>query len=262
MWDKLKNTDIRVYLLMCVIVLIILLMQQCDARKKAEYDLALAGNNIAALNDTIKLTTNRLGNAQYEKRTFITSVKNLEKLNSELYQEVKAQKGQVAQLTKIVGVLSTPKPKDPIDGTTVIKGVPCDSLGGSYLTTWETLQRFDSINSRSLKAQTEIFLKNKKVEKSQTKILEDRISFDLVTGLEKKDDGYRIFVRSNYPGFAPAKISGAFIPQSDLLPPQKRKNWSLGFGPHIGLGIRVVPTPMPVWYVGIGLNYQFNLINF
>jgi hypothetical protein len=262
MWDKIKNTDSRVYMLFAIIILLIILLQQCDSRQKAEHDLAMANNNILALNDTITKTQNRLSQEQYEKRSFITSLSGLKDINRELYDEVKAQKGRVAQLTKIVGVLATPKPVEPIGGVTTVTGTPCDSLGGTFATEWESRQQFDTVNSRILKARTEISLRDKKVESSQTNILQDEISFDLVTGLEKKDDGYKIFIRSNYPGFSPKKITGAFIPQSDLLPPQPRKNWSLGIGPQTGLGVRVIPTPMPVWYIGIGLNLQFNLINF
>ena len=262
MWDKLKNTDSRIYLLMGVIILAIILLQQCDARKKAEADLAMAGNNIAALTDTVTRTKNRLGEEQFEKRTFITSLKGLESLNKDLYQEVKAQKGQVAQLTKIVGVLSTPLPQEPIGGTTTSSGSPCDSLGGSFATEWESHQQFDSTNYRTLSAQTEITLKDKRVKSSQTKILKDEIGFNLITGLEKKDNGYKIFVRSNYPGFKPTKIDGAFIPQEDLFPPQKKKNWGLGIGPQIGIGLGGVVVPTPVWYLGLGISLQYNIFKF
>jgi len=262
MWDKLKNTDSRVYLLMGIVILLLILLQQCDARKKAEIDAMMAQNNVLALNDTVKKTTNRLNDVQYERKTFITTVKGLEDLNKDLYQEVKAQRGQVAQLTKIVGVLSTPKPVKPIDGVTTVTGKPCDSLGGSFATEWKSVQQFDTLNSRTIKAETAIFLKDKKVIKSETKILQDEISFDIITGLEKKDNGYNIFVRSNYPGFRPAKISGAFIPQSELFPPTAKKNWGLGIGPQVGLGLGGAVVPTPVWYIGLGFSLQYNLFKF
>lgn len=261
MWNKIKNTDSRIILMAGIVILFLLLLQQCGARKNAEIDLAMANNNIHALNDTIEQTKNKLGDVQYEKSVLITSEKGLKSLNAELATEVDAQKGKVAQLTKIIAILSTPH-VGPVTGTGTVQGNPCDSLG-TYIAEWKSLQQFDANNFRNLSAKTSLKVQKGVVLGSTTDILTDELGFDIITGLEEQKDGhYEIFVRSNYPGFKPTKIDGAFIPRDKLFPPQKQKRWSVGAGLQAGVGIGGLVKAGPVWYVGVGLGIQYTFFRF
>lgn len=260
--NKLQNIDIRLILLAGVIFLSLLLYRQCETEKGLRNDLANAKNNQAALIDTVRVTKNRAGELQYQIRSFISSAEELKALNAELAAELQKQKGQVAQLTKIVGRLSSTH-VDPAPGTTTSNGQPCDSLGGSFVTKWETYKQYDSINWRRLKGETTVNLKNKKVVNSETNILIDDISFDLITGLTQVDDHYEIFVKSNYPGFRPTSIKGAFIPSDKLCPKNPPKKWSFGVGPQVGLGLGVSgPNIAFGYYIGVGLSIQYTLFKF
>ena len=260
MKDKLQNIDIRLILLAGIVFLSLLLYRQCETEKSLRYDLQNAKNNQAALVDTVRASKNKAGELQFQIRSFISSIEDLKVLNADLAAEVDKQRGQVAQLTKIVGNLSTVH-KEPIGGINTTNGQPCDSLGGSFISTWEDLKKYDSINWRSLKGQTTFNLKNKKLISSETKILVDEINFDLYTGLTQVDDHFEIFVKSNYPGFKPASIRGAYIPNDKLCPKQEPKKWSFGVGPQVGLGI-VGPNISFGYYFGVGFSIQYILGEF
>jgi hypothetical protein len=260
--EKIKKVDSRLLMFGAIVVLALLLLQQCGATRNAKTDLAMANQNIFALNDSIRISKNRVGELQYEKGVLITSEKGLRDLNEELYNELKKQRDDIAFLQKIVGKLSTPVPQQPIPGTGGVTGRPCDSIG-TYYAEWEDYRQFDADNYRRLKAKTDITVKYEKVTDVKTSILTDEIGFDLITGIKENSDGnFEIFVKSNYPGFTPTKIDGAFIPRKDLFPPQKKKNWSVGVGPQIGVGVGGLATPGPVWYFGLGLGLQYTFFRF
>jgi hypothetical protein len=250
------------YVGLFIILIFILCWQQCNV-SRLKTDLAMKDNNLKALTDTITETKNKLGQAQYEKSVLISSKKGLEDLNADLAKEVKAQAGKIAYLSKIVSGISTDH-GGPIDITPIQDpisqdyfGDPCDtSTLASYRLPWNSDKQFDSINYRKLSGEAAFTMKNGKIVNATHQVLKDEINFDLVTGLEKKGDHYEIFVRSNYPGFKPSKIDGAFIPQSDLFPPQKKKQWTVGpaFNAGIGLAGTTLQNLSPVFYIGVGIG--------
>jgi hypothetical protein len=257
MIETIKKLDSRLILLGGIVILVLLLFRQCEATKSASAETERYKNNVAALSDTIEATKNKLGKIQYEKSVLVASYDELKELNSDLTNEIDAQKGKIAQLTKIIAILSTPHP-GPIPGTGVVEGNPCDSIG-TYISEWKSFQQFDANNFRNLSAKTELKVQKGVVLSSLTNIMTDELGFDIITGLEKKNDHYEIFVRSNYPGFKPTKIDGAVIPVNDLVPPPPVKHWSLGAGVQAGAGIT---TNGFGGYIGIGISLQYNLLNF
>ena len=258
MIDLIKKIDSRLILLGGIVILVLLLFRQCEATKFASSETQRYKNNVAALSDTIEATKNKLGKTQYEKSVLVASYDELKDLNSDLTSEIDAQKGKVAQLTKLVAILSTPH-VGPIPGTGTVEGNPCDSIGGSYIAEWKDMEVYDVNNWRTLAGKTTIKVKGGKLIANETLISDDQIGFDLITGLEKKTDHYEIFVRSNYPGFKPTKIDGAIIPVNDLIPTPPNKPWSLGAGFQVGGGI----TSNGVGgYIGIGISLQYTLLKF
>jgi hypothetical protein len=258
MIETIKKIDSRLILLGGIVILVLMLVRQCEATKTAAADTQRYKNNVAALSDTIEATKNKLGKIQYEKSVLVASYDELKELNADLINEIDAQKGKIAQLTKIIAILSTPHP-GPIPGTGVVEGNPCDSIGGSFISDWSSKQTFDTNNWRILAGKTTIKVKGGKLISNETLISDDQIGFDLITGLEKKNDHYEIFVRSNYPGFKPTKIDGAVIPVNDLVPPPPVKHWSLGAGAQVGAGIT---TNGVGGYIGLGISLQYTLLKF
>jgi hypothetical protein len=244
--------------IIAILLLVSITAVQCNRNIDLQTDLEKSEVNIEAMQDTITASKTREGKLQYEKATFVTTEKGLRDLNADLAKEVAEQKGKVAQLNKIIAILSTPKP-GPIGGAGSVSGKPCDSIG-TYTASWESFAKFDENNFRKLAATTTITVDRAKVKNVITDITQDDLGFDLITGLEKKEGGYEIFVRSNYPGFRPTKIDGAFIPQKDLFPQEKKKRYSLGFGPQIGLGLS--STMQPTIYFGAGIGLQYSIFKF
>jgi len=245
------------------ILIAILCMQQCSL-SHLKTDMAMKDNNINALKDTLTVSKNKLGQVQSEKSVLITSERGLKDLNKELADEVKAQSGKIAFLAKIVAGISTDHggpqdiaavPRDP-------KANPCDTIA-SFDLPWNSDKQYDINNWRKLNGQS-TFTMNKGVITSATnEVKQDEIAFDIVTGLEKKDDHYEIFIRSNYPGFKPSKIDGAFIPQKDLFPPQAKQKWTVGPTFSGGLGACFTPSGMqPAIFVGVGLGISYKLFGF
>jgi hypothetical protein len=257
----LKKLDTRILLLIGIIVLILLLMQKCDQVKDLKTDLTWSKSNAKALIDTITTTKNKAGQLQYEKDVLLSSQAGIRELNSRLYQEIKKTQGQVAYIAELVAGIEIPKPPAG-PGTGSVTGDPCDSLGGTFTVEWEAKQDFDSLNSRHLKTKTMIDVKKGKIVNNLTEISKDEIRFNLITGLVEKNGNFEIFVRSDFPGFKPTKIDGAFIPREKLFPQQKKKNFSIGVGPQIGLGMGGVSTLRPAFYIGVGASFQYTIFRF
>jgi hypothetical protein len=261
-FKKIQNIDIRLIMLAAIGILFLMLLQQCNATKIAKSNLAVANQNNFALRDTIRTEKNKANELQFQKGILLTSEKGLRDLNGELYDELKKQGDDIAFLQKIVGKLSTPKPPAPIPGNGGVTGNPCDS-SGTYFAEWKDNRKFDSLNWRRLEAKTDITVQKGKVTEVKTDIITDEIGFNLVTGIKENREGnFEIFVKSDYPGFVPTRIDGAFIPRKDLFPAQKKKNWSVGAGPQIGVGAGGLNGVSPVWYIGIGVGLQYSFFRF
>jgi hypothetical protein len=258
---NLKQIDLRLVLLFVIIGLIFILAQECNRNVDLNNTLTNLNNNVNALRDTISVSKNEIGKIQYEKSILVSSETGLRDLNSRLYREMQNTKSQVAQLIEVVSNLSTPPPPPtPGVGTTV--GEPCDTAGGAFTVVWDGSQTFDSLNYRKLRTKTMIGVKKGVITGNLVEVLEDNVNFNLITKLEKRKDHYEIVVRSDYPGFKPSKIDGAIIPRSDLFPPEKRKNFSVGIGPQIGWGIGGTTGIAPVWYIGLGASVQYTIFKF
>jgi hypothetical protein len=245
------------------ILIAILCVQQCSL-SNLKTDLAMKDNNMRALQDTIEETKNDLGQVQFEKSVLISSEAGLKELNSEIAAEVKAQSGKVAYLAKIVSGIQTQHdgPTNIDTGLIGKSGNPCDSIA-NYTLPWNSDKTFDANNSRKLNGVTSFTMNKGAITNATNEVKQDEMNFDIVTGLEKKDDHYEIFIRSNYPGFKPSKIDGAFIPQKDLFPPQKKQKWSIGPTFNGGLGAAFTPTGVqPALYVGVGLGINYGFIKF
>lgn len=254
-----KNQKFYVIGLIAILI-VILCMQQCSM-SNLKTDLAMKENNVNALKDTITETKNKLGQVQFEKSVLISSEKGLKDLNADLASEVAAQKGKIAYLSKIIAGISTdhggptgvtPIPQDPTAN-------PCDTIA-TFDLPWNSDKQYDINNWRKLNGKSTFTMDKGKITSATNEVKQDEIAFDIVTGLEKIDDHYEIFVRSNYPGFKPTKIDGAFIPQKDLFPPQAKQKWSIGPTFSGGVGACFTPTGIqPALYVGVGLgiNYKF-----
>ena len=258
------------YLAVLGVLILILCMQQCKI-SNLKTDMHTKELNLNALNDTISVKKNKLGQLQYEKSVLISTASGLKDLDANLSKEVNAQKGTIAYLQAVNAAINTdhettditPRYTPSIDATGKIVAPSCDSAL-SFNLPWRADKQFDTINFKKLAGVTKFTIKNGIITKATSQVDEDLTSFNIVTGLEKvkesgKPDHYEIFIRSGYPGFKPTKIDGAFIPQKDLFPPQANHHWV--FGPTFSIGYGATNTGVGSFF-GVGLGISYKLFSF
>jgi len=245
-YKKLKLNQI---LIIGFVVMLLLFLRQCSVTNGLKDDLLVAGQNEKALNDSVKATTNKLGEQVFLKNTFIADGKKLKELNAELYKEVKNLKGDV----KIITTANTEIKSDPIYLTNTITKY----ADGIVDIRWKYDSLFSKGNYRKLAGISKIQYDSANVLDKGTTITQDEIGISVTTGLVKLDGSYQIFVKSNYPGMSISDIQGSIIDKNMIQ--SDESSWV--FGPYFGVGVGVDPvnkTVGPNVSFGLGITYNLN----
>jgi len=250
--------------LVTVIVILVLLFAGNWAYNKyinLQTELRISQQNESALKDSIRTTTNKLGQVESSKQIIVAqNARDLKNLNAEMAEKYSKLEGKISSLTSTViqlqGVI-----QDMDSITTGFAGLtPPDENGiskGEF--TWEYDRIFDDENSRSLAGKTRFSVDSTGTNYTNvfTDITKDVINFELTQGLRTTEDGkVEMFATSNYPLFEVKELNSVLIdPESHPALSQfsKRKKFSLGiytglggtinlsdssiiFGPQFGLG--------------------------
>jgi hypothetical protein len=242
--------------IICALVVIAILSGFCFYQfgkiQQLEISEAIKDNNIKALNDTVRVEENKLGQIQYSKQALIADNTNLSSLNKKLGDEVKNQKGQILFLSSSQAGLKLDTPKIIIHDMQKLS----DS---EYVINLSLKNDYDSVNFRAIEVKTNILIdSNRMLSVVKSQMTKDNFSFNVITGLKEEKGNLRIFIRSDYPGLTFSKIDGALIDprKSDVIksffPP---KRWGIGF--QAGAGIGVGKTVQPCVYMGVGVSYNF-----
>lgn len=164
-------------------------------------ELAVKDNNIFALKDTITTTTNKVGELESEKRSFLVpKISELSKLSDSLANEVKKEKGTVNTIISTQVVVKH-------DTVSLITEAKEDS--GVVKVSFNYDKTFSPGNFRKTSGYTLYDLKDKS---SYGTLTTDEFGIALVTGIKDLDKGTpTIFVRSTYPGFAVTELKGAVL---------------------------------------------------
>lgn len=256
----LKNPNNRSFLIGAALVIFIMLyFRSCQNNRalRAEMDRQekIHDQNVRALNDTIRIVTNRAGELEATKSSFIATVEELKKLNADLYAEVQKEIGDVKSLIK-AGVT--------VDNPITVSNELADYGNGSYGLKFEKLVDTDTMFSH-IKGVSRFSINNNVIMPGTTEITTNKTKFNIVLGFKEVDENYEVFARSNNPNVEVFSLDGSLIlpknKKSDdvLTPPTKTKRF--GLGPTIGMGFGTVggrwgATP----YVGFGLHYS--ILNF
>lgn len=235
-----------------ILLWIICLQKKTIDRKNKE--IAVAEHNLAAANDTIRLSKDREGRIEANKLSFLVAkLSDLEKANADLAREVKATKGKVDQISNIGFKIIHDTVEVPVKSE-VREDVVTSTFG--FDTT------YTPGNFRSLHGYTKY---NLKTGLSTGSITKDEFGVKLVTGIKNLNAGKpEIFVRSDYPGFVVTQLDGAVL-DPDLFKTATKKKV-----PLVTLGINVGWTPMTYdWQtkqldvnlqrVGVTAGFNFNL---
>lgn len=242
----LDKSNHRFILLFALIGSIFITFTQCNAKKDYKQKVQMERNNIEALGDSVRYYENKAGQLTAEKMALQTSEKRLEKLNTELKQELEKEEDNVEYLTKINAELKADTTQADSTNTTELES-------GEWKFDWNLSRQGDQWK-RVLEGYTEFKIDSTGIPYNpNTQITKDLLNLSIITGIRDDDGKKQIFVRSTYPNLNITNIQGAILEQPRL----ERKPSRFGIGPSLGGGY-TLDGFQP--FVGITLNY--NLIRF
>lgn len=235
------------------VIILLLLFRQCGQNDKLKDDLKVANQNYLAATDSIRVTTNKLGEEIYLKNAYAADIKDLKEINKDLYDEVNSLTGKVLFLQNSTIVIADSFPRE-IESTII------RYPDGLHHLNWKFDTTYNKDNSRLLLGQSRFRLDTitGRITDMGTLLLQDNISLNLSTGLTELDGSYQIFVKTDYPGISFDKIEGAIIDKSRFL---RNDESSIVFGPYVGIGLGYDwkhQTFGPSINVGLGVTYNLN----
>jgi len=245
-----------------VIILLALLLRECGSAADLKTQVERHQQNEKALLDTVKYAKNLAGEAQAEKLTLISTKKELEKLNKDLYFEIEKQRGKVLQLTSTNASLKS----ENRGLKTLIEQMPDNQdisivespWPKNYRLSWSLDTTYSPGNYKQLAGFTRLtLLDDSTMVPGATDITKDVNGFKIVTGLTKEGEDYKIFVKSDNPNFAVSDIEGAVVPGKNNPLFGSPKKWGLGatVGPNVSYGLGLSG---PSLYVGFGITFGIN----
>lgn len=226
------------------VIVLLFLLNHWNQKKlqQAEDKLKRVENNLAAAQDTIRVTKAKNGELEYNKRTYIVQKeKEIKALSAELAKQVAITKGDVG-IIQSVGVQVV---HDTVELPTTVFVSDSVVTIRSHIDTTYSPGNFRSLAFESVYKEKE--------GKAFTTLNEDKIGFTATVGMklnEKKQ--YEIFVRPHYPNMKVGMLEGAII--TDNLVKEKVKIPLITIGGHIGW--------MPVAYDAATKQTDFNLNRF
>jgi hypothetical protein len=259
-WNWIKTPEgQRTTLLIIIFIIVCLFFRQCNLTDKYQREKIQTEQNASYLKDTLNITRNKVGELEYNRSVFATDLKDLKIQSSELYKEVKEQKGLVIYLSTLIGSL-----KDSIkmfsnnlnSNNKVNSGTNKD---GSKFITFSSDTIFSKDNERHISGDVNFKLnKDTTIDKKSVSVsLKIDQKFSILTGLEEDKDTklLKIFVNPGSLNIKISKIDGALIdPQKSTLIQSYFKPKRFTCSPQIGLGITT--TLKPSIYIGFGVQYN------
>ena len=251
-WNWIKKHYVWV-LAVLVILFLCLFLNQCSKnaqlKKEAEQATLIANQNYAALTDSIKKEVNKIGDSVYSKHTFVVNkLAELEKLNSDLYNQLDKTKGDIMLAIKGIAVATTP----PVAiSNSVVKYN--DKLYGLKFEN----HFVDGINFKSdIIGESRFTLNNNVIGPDSTFIRKNSMELSITYGMRENKDQYEVFAISPSKYVTIKDLDGAYVIKKQICQPAKIKHW--GLGPSIGFGLTT--DLKAAGYIGLSL--QYNLIRF
>jgi hypothetical protein len=233
------------------VILLLLLLQQCGKNSSLEDKAAVDRQNMMAMNDSVRIVKNSLGEEIFLKNSFIASEKELKTLNEKLYKEIKKLEGDViAAQSSSIGIA-----QEPITITNEIIKYP----NGVNELKWKYDTTYTEDNGRTLAGFSRFYIDSTgNIFDRGTTISKDEIRIKILTGITELDDSFQIFVKSDYPNLKIDKMEGAILDKKRFMKDNESR-WVVG--PYIGIGIGYNPnskTFTPNYGIGLGVTFNLN----
>lgn len=250
-----------------LIVLIILLLAgvgfSFNKIRNLKTEIAVSEQNEKALNDSVRVMKNRIGDLEYAKNILVSDKNNLKNLNKELSEELKKEKGKVFELTEYISSISNTNPDGSVD-TVYVDNYLVVYAEGDYGLEWSHDTVYDANNERHISGISKFNVDSSgKITPLQTMITKDDIRFNVVQGLREKDGNVEMFVRSDYPNFAVEELNSVIIdPRKHpvLKKFTKPKRW--GIGPYVGVGFQYGVNNKLGAGIQAGFSIHYSILRF
>lgn len=240
-----KNLNLSSIKNIIIVVLFIITITFSGLYFNKKYDYEISNQNYYAAVDSLRTTQNKLGEIVYEKNMYVLSIEELEKENSNLYNDIKK--------------LSTRDRKNLVEISKLNTeiGFLKDSINQKLDTTSEDIKfLFDLTNEyRKLSGYTLVSLSPLT---SSLYIEEDKIFTDLTISKIKTDKGFELNVSSTNPYLKINNIEGSIVNIDAYQKSQKQKHWGLGVSAGIGATYGLINKNIDVGpTISITINYNF-----
>lgn len=250
---KLNLQNIKNILLIGMLVVIFGFMYSFRQQSNT---IATQNININSLTDTIRVTSDRYNNALYSKNILLLDYDGLKKVNAELAREVKrGSQTNLAEITQLQIVID-----NLTDSLKKTNGLLIKQDSNLYVYEFK-----DSTEFRYFQSQVAV-VTNHRPDSVQLQVIKDQIFADIIIKKYIEKDKITLQVYSHNPNLSLNTIEGSIIDISKYTKIAPKKKFSVGIGPQIGIGyVSTLVKPQSDgigWYVGIGVNVQYNFINF
>lgn len=238
-WSFIKS---KIFIAIIIIGLIAISAYQCSRIEELKRQQDVREQNIIALNDSINYVKKKNGELEASKAIFISSIKDLENLNNDLYKKVKAADGTIITLNDAVirlvqDSLTLAKALDQKDKI-IAKLIEIDDH--TYMAAWTLPYKYDSLNYDIFYGKTYIGVLNKdplELAHIDTKIIKRVSQIDITFGERVVKGEYQVYISSAYPGFTIKSLNGFMTDPNDnkyIKSLIKKEHWFQGFS--VGLG--------------------------
>lgn len=246
----------KIILLAAAVLFACLWIQSCRSKQElkaeAERKEAISEQNQRALTDSLHHEKNKNGDVEAIKSSFVSTIADLKKTNSDLYAESKKEIGNLIALVKGNASVNT-------GGVTISNSLVKYPDGQTFGLAFDKTQTDSGLVS-TIKGESKFKMENNTIFPGSTDIIENKMKIKMVLGFTEDDKNYRVFARSVSPKVEFDDLSGVLLiqkkPGLECPPAPKKKRFGVGAQIGIGLGPNLQPSP----FVGIGVSY--NLISF
>jgi hypothetical protein len=253
----------RNYLVIAVVILILLLLRQCNANNALKSEAKREHNNYLAAQDSVRLVSSKLGNAVYEKSAFELKMSELSQENKDLINKLDLSRSKtpefvVETVTEYVDVFRDVPTKVEKDssGQKMVSFIHNPELPGKNFLKISGQVPYDIRLDRNPNDPT---LVSAALLPGSAQIeVEQKIS--IVSGIYRDPKTKRLMTRvsTDYPGITFSDINSFEVtdtPESRKALMGERRRFGLGvnagFGYVVGTG-----GISPGAYVGIGLHFS------
>lgn len=231
-------------------------MNSCNKRKviKAEKEVLeqLSGQNMKAIADSITVIRNKMDDNEFSKATFVQELDDIKKYNKDIYEEIRAVKGDV--ISYIDSKLDVEIPKLEVDNELV----KYDDT--RYGLMFDVLYQDPGFKLNVIGV-SQFKFHNNTILPSRTIFDSTSISLDIKYGFRDLDDTYEVFAISQSPLIKINHLNGHMIIDksafNSLSPVTKAKKFGVG----IQSGAYYVPFYNKVQF-GVGIGISYNIFRF